>query len=284
MRAFGLHVGFGAAAPDHDESGKVVRFAELLDIVHDLFGKLHLVLAGFHVRPLQPFDVVLAENGSPWFDLFDLGPNRVEETLFENTRLGSTFVAVVLINVPAAEGKIIERRKWHEILDLRDSSLCPLTKPNGSQLRQRSNRLRDLLLDGFHTGDERCADRTHARNQNAELPGWCFYFEAFLYHFPSCETGAVYYEPVASLNRALRRHIPLLVRRGICLLPILSIRSLPSFIQPGRFTACSPIGEQEIPIHSGNHFETDFLRAHGFAFANIGAAPEHLLFDLRHHI
>src|SRR5215813_9703796 len=208
MCGFGLHVGFGAAAPDHDESGKVVRFAELLDIVHHLFGKIHLVLAGFHVRPLQPFDVVLAENGSPWFDLFDLGPNRVEETLFENTRLRSTFVAVVLINVPAAEGKIIERRKWHEILDLRDSSLCPLTKPNGSQLRQRSNRLRNFLFDSFHTGDERCADCTHARNQNAELPGWCFYFEAFLYHFPSCETGAVYYEPVSSLNRALRRHIP----------------------------------------------------------------------------
>src|SRR5215468_3445652 len=203
MRGFGLHVGFGAAAPDHDESGKVVRFAELLDIVHHLFGKIHLVLAGFHVRSLEAFDVVLAENGSPWLDVFDLGPNRVEETLFENTRLGSTFVAVVFINVPAAEGKIIERRKWHEILDLRDSSLCPFTKPNGSQLRQRSNRLRNLLFDSFHTGDERCADRTHARNQNAELPGWCFYFEAFLYHFPSCETGAVYYE--LPLFAALRR-------------------------------------------------------------------------------
>src|SRR5262245_44268212 len=51
-----------------------------------------------------------------------------------------------------------------------------------------------------------------------------------------------------------------------------------------RFRACSPIGKQEIAIHSGNHFQTDFLRANGFAFANIGAAPEHLLFDLRHHI
>src|SRR5215510_477917 len=214
MRGFGLHVGFRAAAPDHDESGKVVCLAELLDIVHHLFGKVHLVLAGFHVRPLEAFDVVLAENGSPWLDLFDLGPDRVEETLFENARLGSAFVAVVLINIPATEDKIIERRKWHEILDLRDSALCPLTKPNGAQLRKRSNWLRNLLFDSFHTGDERCADRTHARNQNAELPGWCVYFEAFLYHFPSCETGAVYYELVASLNRALRTHIPLLVRRG----------------------------------------------------------------------
>src|SRR4030095_9078635 len=57
-----------------------------------------------------------------------------------------------------------------------------------------------------------------------------------------------------------------------------------SFVKPGRFSACSPIGKQEIEIHSGNHFEPDFLRANGFAFANIGAAPEHLLFDLRHHI
>ena len=40
-------------------------FAELLDVVHDLFGKLHLVLAGLHVRTLQAFDVVLAENGFP---------------------------------------------------------------------------------------------------------------------------------------------------------------------------------------------------------------------------
>src|SRR5262245_27430273 len=204
MRGFGLHVGFGAAAPDHDESGKVVRFAELLDIVHHLFGKFHLVLAGLHVRPLEAFDVVLAENGSPWLDLFNFGPNRVEETLFENARLGSTFVAVVLINIPAAEGKIIERRKWHEVLDPRDSAFCPLTKPNGSQLRERSNWQRDLLFDGFHTGDERCADGTHARNQNAQPPGWCFDFDAFLYHFTSCETGAVYYEPVAALNPALQ--------------------------------------------------------------------------------
>src|SRR5262249_36192566 len=108
--------------------------------------------------------------------------------------------------------------------------------------------------DGFHTGDERCADCTHARNQNAQLPGWCLDFDAFLYHFTSSETGAVYYEPRLSL------------------------------INSGRFTACSPIGKQEIAIHSGNHFEPDVLRANGFAFANIGAAPEHLSFDLRHHI
>ena len=30
---------------------KLVLHAELFDVVHHLFGKLHLVLAGLHVRP-----------------------------------------------------------------------------------------------------------------------------------------------------------------------------------------------------------------------------------------
>ena len=45
MRRFRFQIGFGAAAPNHDQPGDIVRFAELLNVVHDLFGELHLLVA-----------------------------------------------------------------------------------------------------------------------------------------------------------------------------------------------------------------------------------------------
>src|ERR1035437_231828 len=41
-------------------------------------------------------------------------------------------------------------------------------------------------------------------------------------------------------------------------------------------------GANEISIHARDHFELDFFRAHGFAFADVGATAEEFLFGLRH--
>src|ERR1035437_2473984 len=35
-----------------------------------------------------------------------------------------------------------------------------------------------------------------------------------------------------------------------------------------------PLGQQEIAVHAGDDFQFDFLGAHGFAFADVGAASE----------
>src|SRR5215831_3549383 len=48
--------------------------------------------------------------------------------------------------------------------------------------------------------------------------------------------------------------------------------------------ACCPTGLQIVPVHPRNYLEFDFLGAHRFAFANVGAASEELVFDLRRHI
>src|SRR5215475_1003771 len=52
---------------------------------------------------------------------------------------------------------------------------------------------------------------------------------------------------------------------------------------PRHLPTLSPTRFQKITIHPSNHYEPDFLRADGFTFANVGAAPEQFLFDLRHH-
>ena len=42
-------------------------------------------------------------------------------------------------------------------------------------------------------------------------------------------------------------------------------------------------GANEVAVHARDHFELDFFRAHGFAFADVGATAEEFLFGLRHH-
>jgi len=59
---------------------------------------------------LQPFDVVLAENGLPRFDLFDFRPNGIEKAFFQNAGLGGTFVTIVLVNILSAKNEVFERR------------------------------------------------------------------------------------------------------------------------------------------------------------------------------
>ena len=108
MSGPGLHVRLRASTPDHDQSSQLVLFPKLLDIVHHLLGKLHLVLAGLDVWALQSFDVFLTENGSPRPDFFDLGPHNIEQIPIENAGLERALVAVVVVNVPTAKYEVVE--------------------------------------------------------------------------------------------------------------------------------------------------------------------------------
>src|SRR5262245_4523782 len=162
-----------------------MRFAELLDVVHYLFGEIHFVLAGLDIRALQSFDVVVTENGSPWLDFFDLRPERLQKSLVQHASFDGTFVTVVFVNIPSAKNKAVERGQRHEILDFRDSPFRPLTEAYGPKLRKRSDGLGDFLLNGFHTGDECRTHCTQSRNQNAQFSGRLLDFYTLLYHVTS---------------------------------------------------------------------------------------------------
>src|ERR1019366_7636086 len=54
-------------------------------------------------------------------------------------------------------------------------------------------------------------------------------------------------------------------------------------VQAALRSAARPLGQQEIAVHAGDDFQLDFLGAHGFAFADVGAASEAIAGGLRYH-
>src|SRR5262249_25642296 len=154
---------------DHHHSGEFVLLAEFLDVVHHLLGELHLGPAALHVWSVKSFDVVLTENGFPRPDLFDFGANLIEERCFEDAGFDGACIAIVFVNVPATEAKVIQARERHEILDSRDSLLGAFSETDRTELRQRANRLGNLFFDGFDTRNKRGADSAKPGNKNAEL-------------------------------------------------------------------------------------------------------------------
>src|ERR1019366_1106620 len=51
----------------------------------------------------------------------------------------------------------------------------------------------------------------------------------------------------------------------------------------GELSASAQTGAKEIAVHARDHFQLDLFRAHGFAFADVGATAEEFPFGLRHH-
>ena len=182
MSGAGLHIGFRASTPDHDQSIQMMLFPKPLDIVYHLFGKFHLVLAGLDVWPLQPFNVFLTENGSPRLDFFDLGPHGLEQVAIENPCLDRAFVAVIFVNVPAAEDEVIQGRERNKVMDFRNSPFRAFSQPDGSKLGQRTHRLRNFLLYRFHPSDKRRTDGTQSGNEDTQFSGRRFDLDAFLHH------------------------------------------------------------------------------------------------------
>src|SRR5439155_21390470 len=109
---------------------------------------------------------------SQGLDLFDLGPNRVQEVLFENARFCGAFVAMVSVDIPAAKNQIIKGRERNEIMDLLDPALGAFPEPYRSKLGEGSHRLGDLLLDRFNARDARCTAGAKPRKQDAQLAEW----------------------------------------------------------------------------------------------------------------
>ncbi len=181
----GLQVDLRASAPHHDHPRKVVLLAELLDVVHHLFGKLHLVLAGLHVGPLQSFDVVLAENGFPRHDFFDLRPHGLQKASLQNAGVRRAFEAVVVVDIPAAKDQVIDVCQRNKVLDRGHALVGAFAQTDRSHLSQRADRLRDLFLYRFNACDERGADCAQAGNQYTQLSRRLF----DLYTLPNHKTS-----------------------------------------------------------------------------------------------
>ena len=105
----------GAPAPDEHDASETVLRLEPADVVDELLGQLHLVLALLDVRAVQPLHVLTIEHRRKGLDRRELILDAVEQRRLEHAgRLGG-LVAVVVEDVPAAEDDLIEAGQRNEL-------------------------------------------------------------------------------------------------------------------------------------------------------------------------
>jgi hypothetical protein len=154
-----LTIDLGRAAPHHAEAIAVVVAFEVLDVLHELLGQLHLVLALFDVRTGDLLDPGLLEyrrHGADRAEFFlDLGQERG----LEDTCPGRSIKAILRKDIPASETEIIERRQRHVVANLWRVVVGALAQPDGSKLTQRADRLLQAAARGEDARDEGSCDR-----------------------------------------------------------------------------------------------------------------------------
>ena len=79
-------------------------------------------------------------------------------------------VGVVRNRIPGAEDQVLERGQRDEVADQRGAFVGALAQPDGTHLRDRSDRPSRPAADVLHTGDERRGYRTQPHTQHPELP------------------------------------------------------------------------------------------------------------------
>lgn len=79
------------------------------------------------------------------------------------------FVHGVRTGVPTAENKVVGIRQGDEILDERVAVLVALPEPDGLHLGERPHGPPQTSFEEFHSRDESARDRSHARQEYAEL-------------------------------------------------------------------------------------------------------------------
>ena len=169
MRLRLLREDLGAAAPDHHEPIEIVVFLEQADVFDDLFGQVALVAALLDVRTFEPLHVALVEHRGPRPDLFELGPDLLEQRRLEHAGGLRGGVAVLLEDVPAAEHDIVEAGQRHDLADLRRAPFGPLAETDRAHLGQRADRFGESFANGEDAGDGRGADGAEADEQDAEF-------------------------------------------------------------------------------------------------------------------
>src|SRR5262249_20826026 len=121
------------------------------------------------VRPVEPLDVALVEHGRPGTDFLEVRPDAVEQRRLDDAGSPRRGVAVVLEDVPSPEDQVVQTGERHDVGDARGTALGPLTEPDGSHLRERSNGFGEALANGENAGNRRRADGSKADEQHADL-------------------------------------------------------------------------------------------------------------------
>src|SRR5581483_9496095 len=130
---------------------------------------------GLDVWPVDPPNVIGIEDSLHGADRRQRFFQLLEKRGVKHTRLRRGLIAIVFVDVPAAEYKILQIRQRDEILDARAPAFGALAQTNGCQLRNRSDGLRQSALDGFYAGDERGCYRSHAGDQDSQVAfGRCY--------------------------------------------------------------------------------------------------------------
>ena len=76
-------------------------------------------------------------------------------------------VEVAAEDVPAGEDEVVEFGEGDEVLDERAVGVGALAEADGSHLGEGADGLCESLTNGFDSGDERGADRSHSGGHDA---------------------------------------------------------------------------------------------------------------------
>ncbi len=131
--------GLGRATPDHDQALGAAGLLEVADVVAQLLGQLHLVLALFHVGTVEPLHVILVEDSFARLDLGEKGLDLVQQRDLEHARVARGGIHVVFEDVPSGEDQVVQPGEWNEFVDLRRASLGALAEADGAHLGERAD-------------------------------------------------------------------------------------------------------------------------------------------------
>ena len=171
MNGCGLQEDLCGAAPNHNQAAGARGLFEIANVFPNLLGKFHLVLAFFHIAPVEPFHVISVENRFARLDRRHEGLDLLQQFAFEHARFGSCGIHVVFKNVPASENQIFKPRQREEILNSWRAVIGALSQANRAHLRERPDGLGQTFTNRLYTGHKRGGDGAHAGNHDAQLAG-----------------------------------------------------------------------------------------------------------------
>ena len=164
----GLRVDLRRAAPDHDRAVRRRSSAEVLDVLRERLGEVHLRRRLLQVGAVEVADPGALEDGGPRRERRELRLHRREHLRRHDAGLDRRLVGVVRKDVPAAEDEVARLGQGHELLDRHEARVRALAEAQLLHLRQRAEGPRLPLLDQVHAGDERRRDGAEARQQDSE--------------------------------------------------------------------------------------------------------------------
>ena len=158
---FGLEENFGGAAPAGDQARDLRGLFEIRDVFLDLQGQLVFVFGFFNVRAVKSLDVVGIEGGLHRLDRREEGFHFREVFGAQYARVRGGLIGVVLEDVPAAEFEVFQFGERDKFLDLRRVAVGAFAETDGTELCQRSDRMRFTFADQLHAGHEGGANGAH---------------------------------------------------------------------------------------------------------------------------